>query len=139
MKKSNLWFKIFLTTLALTAPISFAVLIKERIRKNVIIDQDFAYYNALQTDLANFQKAQVVFMAEQVQKNKQGLESAKITYDYLLRQQDAIVKDHSQYIQLGQATNTQDSTLTASNTGSASSKSTTTISKPVTTRTTKTS
>lgn len=139
MKKLSVWFKVFLVTILLASPTSLAVFVKERIRKNYIIDQTEAYYKSLQNNLYNFKQAQEALISEQIRKNKQDMDSAKMTYEYLLSQQAAIVKENSQYVQVGQATNTQ--SLASSNTGSSSTSSTkkTATSKPKTTTRTKTS
>jgi hypothetical protein len=140
MKNITIWFKVFLTTILISAPVSYSVLIKERIKKNAVIDQDIAYYNEVQTNLSNFQKAQVALMAERSLKNKQNMENTKIAYEDLLKQQAAIVKDHSQYVPVTQTESAQNSTSTPSSSTSSSSKSTTTTSStPKVTRTTKTS
>ena len=138
MRKLAIWFKVFLITILLAAPASLAVLFKERVRKNQIIDREKSYYESLQTNLYDFKRSQEALLSDQIRKNKQDMESAKMTYDYLLSQQAAIVKDNSQLVQVGQATNT--TSLASSNTGTSSSTSTkTTTSKPKTTTKTKSS
>jgi hypothetical protein len=136
MKKLLIWFKIFLITAILAAPVSYAVLFKERIRKNTIIDKEEVYFLGIQSDLTKFKSSQEQLIEQQKQKNKQDMESAKLSYDSLLAQQAALIKQNSQYVQSGQTTNT----TVSSNTGTTSKpKTTTTTSKPKTTTKTKTS
>jgi hypothetical protein len=145
MKKLTIWFKIFLITSALTVPVTYAVLMKERIKKNVVIDSEITYYKELQKNLATFKKEQEALIAEQSQKNKQDIENAKATFNSLAAQQSTLVRAHSQYIALGQPAGTQTTSSTSSKTSSSSSSSssktttTKTVSKPKTTTTTKTS
>ena len=123
MKKNLIWFRILLITLLLTAPVSYAVLFKERIRKNTLIDRQEAYYLSLQTDLFNFRQSQDKLISEQTSKNIKAMADAKTTYEYLLSQQEKLISANSTYVQVSQP----------------STPSTTTVSKPKTTTKTKTS
>jgi len=123
MKKNLIWFRILLITLLLTAPVSYAVLSKERIRKNTLIDKDKTYYLSIQTDLSNFRQSQDKLISEQTSKNTKDMADAKTTYEYLLSQQEKLISANSTYVQVSQP----------------STPSTTTVSKPKTTTKTKTS
>jgi len=123
MKKLLLWFKIFLITAIIAAPTSYAVLFKERIRKNTLIDKDKTYYLSIQTDLFNFRQSQDKLISEQTSKNIKAMADAKTTYEYLLSQQEKLISANSTYVQVSQP----------------STPSTTTVSKPKTTTKTKTS
>lgn len=125
MKRLSIWFKVFLVTVITLLPATSAVLLKEREKKENTLISDLSYYNSLQKDLSNFKTSQDAYKSDQSAKNLQEMQKAQETYTSLLAQQPDLIKSNSTYVQ----------PVSTSTSGSTSQ----TVSKPVSTRKTKTS
>jgi hypothetical protein len=95
--------------------------------------------NQIRSDLDKYKADYLVLVAEEKENNLKKMAETKTTYDFLIQDQANILAEHRKQIAVADNTTTSSSNTAVSNNGSNTTTVKKTVSKPSTTRTTKTS